>query len=140
LGLAGLRLGFLAGAPALIQEFDKIRLPYNINVLTQASALFALEHHDVFEQQAAMIRAERHRMQEALSQMAGLHVYPSRANFILIKCLNTSASQVFFSLKENGILIKNLDPAGGLLSGCLRATVGTPEENALFLNALAKLV
>ncbi|MCW9012664.1 MAG: histidinol-phosphate transaminase [Gammaproteobacteria bacterium] len=136
MGLAGLRLGLLAGPKQWIGEFDKVRLPYNINVLTQLSAGFALDHVDVFEQQAARIRDQRELMLNELSGFEQLEVYPSRANFILVRLRQGDANKVFASLKEQGVLIKNLHPAGGMLAQCLRITVGTPEENQAFITAL----
>lgn len=140
MGLAGLRLGVLAGAKKLLNEFDKVRLPYNINVLTQMSALFALEHADIFEQQAARIREQRSWLFNELNTMDNLQVYPSAANFILLRLKNGGADKVFAKLKEAGVLIKNLNPAGGVLAECLRITVGAEDENQAFLNAFKKLV
>ena len=136
MGLAGLRLGLLAGAPKWINEFDKVRLPYNINVLTQISAVFALEHADVFEAQAAAIREQRSWLLDELNKIADLQVYPSRANFILLRLKKADANKVFESLKQQDVLIKNLNPAGGVLKQCLRVTVGTPDENRAFVAAL----
>lgn len=136
MGLAGLRLGMLAGPPAWLGEIDKTRLPYNINVLTQASAEFALEHRDVLDEQTARIRADRAVLLAALEALPGLMVYPSEANFILFRTPSGRADAVFAGLRERGVLIKNLDNAGGVLTDCLRVTVGTPEENAAFLIAL----
>ena len=136
LGLAGLRLGFLAGSLALITELNKIRLPYNINSLTQATATFALNHSDFLLQQTEQIRQQRLLMINALSAFKNLSIYPSAANFILIRTHEISADQVFISLKNQGVLIKNLSPQGGLLSNCLRITIGTADENQSFLNAL----
>ena len=101
LGLAGLRLGYIAGECDIIEQLHKIRLPYNINVLTQASVQFALEHKDVFDEQTSAICAE-----------------------------------IFEAIKAQGVLIKNVHPQGGLLANCLRVTVGTPDENLMFLKAL----
>ncbi|HEX5636417.1 MAG TPA: histidinol-phosphate transaminase [Gammaproteobacteria bacterium] len=138
MGLAGLRLGLLAGSPKWINEFDKVRLPYNINVLTQISAVFALEHAEVFEAQAAAIREQRSWLLDELNKIADLQVYPSRANFILLRLKKTDANKVFESLKQQGVLIKNMNPAGGVLKQCLRVTAGTPEENQTFVAALKK--
>ncbi len=140
LGLAGLRLGLLAGSEDWLNEFDKVRLPYNINVLTQATAELALAHKDIFDQQTAEIRKERIELLDALSRIDGLQVYPSSANFILFRTPKGKADQIFASLKEQGVLIKNLSPAGGSLTDCLRVTVGKPEENAAFLTALKKVL
>ena len=136
LGLAGLRLGFLAGSTALITELNKIRLPYNINSLTQATATFALNHSDFLLQQTEQIRQQRRLMIDALSRFKNLSIYPSAANFILIRTHEISADEVFISLKNQGVLIKNLSPQGGLLSNCLRITIGTADENQSLLNAL----
>lgn len=138
LGLAGLRLGFLAGHHRWIEEFDKLRLPYNINVLTQMSAEFALEQHAVFERQIGLILQQRSLLRSALDAMAGVQTYPTSANFILIRLLRHDANEVFSSLKQSGVLVKNLHPSGGLLSQCLRITVGTPSENQRFIAAFSQ--
>ncbi|MDE3207687.1 MAG: histidinol-phosphate transaminase [Pseudomonadota bacterium] len=138
LGLAGLRLGYLVGRTAIINEIDKVRLPYNINALTQAAGQVALAHHAVFEAQAKEICAMREAMLEELVAMEELEVYPSRANFILIRLAR--ASEVFDGLKKKGILVKNLDKAHPLLEGCLRVTIGTQNENSMFINHLKDLV
>lgn len=134
LGLAGLRLGYLAAKPGWITEFDKVRLPYNIGVLTQISARFALEHVAVLEQQAARIVAERTRLAQALQALPQVQVHDSMANFLLLRL--PGAAAVFEGLKRRGVLVKNLHGAHPLLADCLRVTVGTPDENALFLDAL----
>jgi len=136
LGLAGLRLGLLAGAPVWLEQFDKVRLPYNIGVLNQASATFALEHEAVFEQQTAMIRTERGRLQAALAALPGVTPYPSRANFILLRVPPGQAGALFDALKTAGVLVKSLDGSSPRLADCLRVTVGRPEENDAFLKAL----
>lgn len=136
LGLAGLRLGYLCGDAELIAQLDKIRLPYNINVLTQASADFALQHKALFDQQTRLICAERARVSAKLSALEGLCVYPSAANFILFKTPPGRAAGIFASLKQQGVLIKNLSAQGGVLADCLRVTIGKPDENEAFLFAL----
>lgn len=138
LGLAGLRLGLLAGPAAWLEQFDKVRLPYNINVLTQASAAFALKHIDTFAQQTAIIREERDRLLAAMGRLPGLEVYPSAANFILFRVPQGEAGRIFEAIRAQGVLIKNMKADSGPLAHCLRVTVGTPEENAAFLAALEK--
>lgn len=140
LGLAGLRLGYLVGAKHWVHQLNKIRLPYNINVLTQVSAEFALQHHDVFLAQAKKIKTERHLLTNQLERLLNVQVFPSRANFILFKLHNRDATDVFEGLKNKGILIKNLSASGGALSNCLRVTVGKPSENKQFLDALSFLI
>jgi histidinol-phosphate aminotransferase len=136
LGLAGLRLGFLVGAPDILEQLNKIRLPYNINCLTQITVDFALRNQSFLLQQTQIIRNERAVVLSALQAMDGVAVYPSSANFILFKTTDRAADTVFISLKEQGVLIKNLSPQGGLLHNCLRVTIGKPEENQVFLTAL----
>jgi histidinol-phosphate aminotransferase len=131
LGLAGIRLGYLAGRPEWIEQFDKVRPPYNVNVLTQAAALFLLERLDVLEDQAARIRADRAGLGKSLAALKGVTVFPSEANFFLIRV--PDADKTFRSLKEQNVLIKNLHPG---LRNCLRVTVGTPDENRILLTAL----
>jgi histidinol-phosphate aminotransferase len=139
-GLAGLRLGVLAGDPRWLAEFNKARLPYNVGSLTQASAEFALTHRALLDAQAARIRADRETLYAELADLPGLTVWPSRANFLLFRCERRPAGAVFAALKGQGILIKNLDGSHPALAGCLRVTVGAPEENARFLAALKQVL
>lgn len=136
LGLAGLRLGYIAGDPAIIEQLNKIRLPYNINILTQASTDFALNHHSLFDQQTAEIKVERANVHDQLKQLEGITAFPSAANFILFRTPANQADNIFAAIKKQGVLIKNLNPQGGLLKDCLRVTIGKPEENSSFLSAL----
>lgn len=136
LGLAGLRLGYIAGHDEIIMQLNKIRLPYNINTLTQLSAEFALHNPDIFTAQTTLIRQERALMLQALNALDGITAYPSAANFILFRTPADKANAIFDSIKQQGVLIKNLAHAGGLLQDCLRVTIGTPEENTQFLQAL----
>jgi len=136
LGLAGLRLGYIAGTSDLIEQLDKIRLPYNINILTQVSANFALSNKVLFDRQTQQICAERSIVFQRLNELSGITAYPSAANFILFKTPENRANEIFDSIKQQGVLIKNLSAQGGLLADCLRVTIGKPEENAAFLAAL----
>lgn len=138
LGLAGLRLGYLAGPRSIVEQLNKIRLPYNINSLTQISVEFALKHSAIFEQQASAICAERTRVSRHLASLPGITPYPSSANFILFKTPRGKAPEIFQAIKEQGVLIKNLASQNGLLADCLRVTIGTPDENSQFLNGLEK--
>ena len=136
MGLAGLRLGLLAGPPAWLEQIDKTRLPYNISVVNQLTGCFALQHADHFMQQAQAIRGQRAQLYAALQALPSLTVYPSEANFILFRTPAGKAGDIFEGLKSAGILIKNLDGSADALQDCLRVTVGTPDENATFLAAL----
>ena len=135
IGFAGLRLGLLIGAKATVDELDKLRLPYNINTLTQASANFLLQEKDEIEKNAQSILQQRSQLAEALNGIGGLSVYPSQANFILFKAADSN--NLFEFLKSQGVLIKNLSSAPRL-SDCLRVTVGTQEENSFFIDQVKK--
>jgi histidinol-phosphate aminotransferase len=128
----------MSGGNALLAEFEKVRPPYNINVLTQAAAEFVLDHADVLDAQAASLREERKRLATALAALPGVEVFPSAANFLLIrvKTVKTDSNNVFSALLDHKVLIKNVGKMHALLENCLRVTVSTPEENKLFLDAL----
>ena len=138
MGLAGLRLGLLCGHPDIIAEIDKIRLPYNINVLTQLTAELVLDNVDELDKQARLIREQREVLLQKMNFQSDLQVFPSQANFILFRVLNKNANDVFENIKQSGVLIKNMKADTGLLNNCLRVTVGTPDENEAFITALDK--
>jgi histidinol-phosphate aminotransferase len=135
-GLAGLRLGLLIGASAWLAEVEKVRMPYNINVLTQLSAEFALENFQVIRQQTAVIRGERERLTSELLGMPMLQVWPSEANFVLVRTPLGKAREVFEFLKQRNILVKCLDGSHPQLHDCLRLTVGEPGDSDQLLAAL----
>jgi len=132
LGLAGIRLGYLVGRPEWIGEFNKVRQAYNVNVLTQAAATFVLERLDVLEAQAAKVRADRAGLGEALAALPGVTVFPSAANFFLVRV--PDADRTYEALRRQGVLVRNLNSPG--LENCLRITVGTPDENRILLIAM----
>ncbi len=135
LGLAGLRVGLLAGPGEWLRELDKVRLPYNVSVLTQLVAAEVLQHPQVLESQAAAIRAERARVFGELQKISGIEAYASDANFILFRV--AAAQRVFTGLKQRGVLVKNLHGSHPRLANCLRVTIGTPTENTRFTRELA---
>jgi histidinol-phosphate aminotransferase len=138
MGFAGLRLGLLAGAPGWLEQIEKTRLPYNISSINQFTGEFALEYREVFDRQAADIRASREHLVAGMKAIPGAELFPSEANFILFRVPAGSGQGIFAGLKSRGVLIKNLDGSAPALRDCLRVTVGTPEENAAFLAALSK--
>jgi histidinol-phosphate aminotransferase len=133
-GLAGVRIGYMVGAQALVHEIDKLRPPYNVSVLNAECALFALEHADVFAQQAAAIREQRSVLIGALASLPGVTPFPSQANMVLVRV--PDAQRCFDVLKAQAILVKNVSKMHPLLNQCLRLTVGTPSENAQLIRAL----
>lgn len=134
LGLAGLRVGMAIGPRDWMGELDKVRLPYNVNVLSAAAAQFVLAHHDVLEEQTHAIVRDRARLEAGLDRVAGVRRFPSAANFVLARV--PDAPRAFEGLRSRGILVKNLHGAHPLLEHCLRFTVGTPDENQRLLEAL----
>lgn len=132
-GLAGVRIGYMVGARELVAQIDKVRPPYNVSVLNCEAALFALEHEAVFAAQAADLKRERTRLQQELQAM-GVKSWPSEANMILVRV--PDAARSFEGMKARKVLVKNVSRMHPLLAGCLRLTVGTPDENTQMLAAL----
>ena len=133
-GLAGVRIGYLMGHAELIHHIDKLRPPYNVSVLNAEAGLFALEHAGEYERQAATLRAEREKLQAALAAMPLVRAFPSEGNMILVRV--PDANRLHAGLKARGVLVKNVSGMHPLLAGCLRLTVGAPDENAAMLAAL----
>jgi histidinol-phosphate aminotransferase len=140
--LAGVRIGYLLGHAALVSHIDKVRPPYNVSVLNCECALFALEHAEVYAAQAAGVRAQRQRLQEAFASLPGLSTWRSDANMILVRLHGEPdrAQRVFDALKARGILVKNVSRMHPLLANCLRITVGTEDENQQLLAALKEIL
>jgi histidinol-phosphate aminotransferase len=139
-GLAGVRLGYMMGPAALVAEIDKVRPPYNISVLNAECALFALENAEVFDAQAAELRAQRDALLPALRAL-GLTVWNSDANMVLVRVPAAADDQgraqaVFEGMKARGVLVKNVSRMHPLLANCLRLTVGSADDNAQMLRAL----
>ena len=139
-GLAGIRLGLMAGHPDWMKELDKLRLPYNINSLTQATACFAIDHWPVFRGQIEEICSERDRVYTALSSIEDIQAHPSDTNFILFRVSKNRAEMIHAQLLRKGILIKCLHRPDTALDNCLRVTIGRPDENDAFLSSLGKLL
>ena len=139
-GLAGIRLGLIAGHADWMKELDKLRLPYNINTLTQATASFVLDHWQDFEHQIEQICRERDRVYNTLSSLQGVETWPTDTNFILFRVSDNRAEKIHTQLIQTGILIKCLHRTGSALDNCLRSTIGRPDENDAFLKALSELL
>ncbi len=133
-GLAGVRLGYMLGASALINEIDKVRPPYNISVLNAECAMFALEHADVFAQQALAIREQRQWLHAQLQALPGVQPFASEGNMLLLRV--PDAARCFEGMRQSGVLVKNVSRMHPLLHNCLRLTVGTPGENARMRSAI----
>ena len=138
LGMAGLRLGFLAGSAEWLQQLEKLRLPYNVGVLPQLVAEKLLDNHAILLQQAEQIKRDREKLYRQLSEIAAVKVYTSEANFLMFRVAGATA--IFEGLKQRGVLVKNLDGGHPALIDCLRVTVGTPDENMRFIAALQETI
>jgi histidinol-phosphate/aromatic aminotransferase/cobyric acid decarboxylase-like protein len=139
LGLAGLRVGYLLGAPELVREVDKARLPYNLNFLSQLAAEAALEERELLRERTAELVAERERLQAALSGLDGVRPFPSLANFVLVELRDAAPKAVHGALAERGILVRDVS-GYPRLGRHLRLSVGSPEENQALLEALAAVL
>jgi len=133
IGFAGLRLGLLIGDQETIAHLNKLRLPYNINALTQTSANFLLQDKQRIINNAQIIIEERRRLAHELSLFSKFKVYPSQTNFILVH--SEDAHSLHTALKENGILIKGF-PKGSKLSDFIRISVSEPVENNILIDAI----
>ena len=137
-GLAGVRLGYMVGPQALIDQIDKVRPPYNISVLNCECALFALEHRAEFAQQASALVQAREQLIADLALLPGVQPFKSDANMVLVRLAGDGerAASVFDGMKSRGVLVKNVSKMHSLLTNCLRLTVGTADENRQMLQAL----
>ncbi|MEK9777248.1 MAG: histidinol-phosphate transaminase [Quisquiliibacterium sp.] len=138
LGLAGIRLGYLSAAQAWTEQLEKVRPPYNINVLTEAAALFAIEHAGQLDAQAAQIRADRQTLARRIAAIPGVKVYPSQANFLLIRVSDGPAA--WRGLLDRGVLVKDVGKMHPMLANCLRLTIGTPAESDALAGALLQVL
>jgi len=135
IGLAGLRLGFLIANKEIINEVNKVRLPFNVNSLSQAVAVETLKNKKQMRSYISSIISERTRLFKIMNNISGITPFPSDANFILFKVPN--AVKVYSLLLKRGVLVRDLT---GVIKNCLRVTVGTPGENALFLKTLKEVL
>jgi histidinol-phosphate aminotransferase len=138
LGLAGLRLGCAIGPKAWLDEFEKLRLPYNVNGLSSAAGELLLAHREVLEEQTRRIVADREALMAALATIPGVKSFPSAANFILVRV--PDGPRAFEALKQRGILVRTFHGSHALLAHTLRLTVGSPDENRRLVDALRSIL
>ena len=134
LPMAACRLGYLVASPDVVEACEAVALPYHLDAITQAAGRLALRHVDAMEARVATLKEERGRIAAALGELA-VETWPSDANFILFRPTDRSARQVWLSLLDRSVLVRDCSEWPGL-TGCLRVTVGLPEENDRFLAAL----
>jgi len=137
LGMASIRVGFIIGNPDIIAQLDKVRLPYNINALSQAAAHFFLDYEKEFSKQIKELTTRRHELYRDLKGIKWIKAYPSQANFIFFSCAFDS-DRIYNKLVAEGIVVKNLN-VPPLLANCMRVTVGNKKENDALLKALKKI-
>lgn len=135
IGLAGLRLGFLIADTDIIEEVNKVRLPFNVNSISLAVAGKVLRDKSKLNSVVKLIASEREKLFEEMEKIKGIKPFPSEANFILFK--TKDPDRVYKALLKKGILVRNIKDA---IKGCLRVTVGTPRENKTFLQALHEIL
>lgn len=136
-GSAGIRLGMAFSSPQVISVLNKIKYPYNINKLTQERALQILENSAQVKEWVAVLLRERNRMAEIIKNLPSVKkLYPSDANFLLLRVNDANAAYAY--LVSRGVIVRNRNTVS-LCQGCLRVTVGTPEENNVFIEALNEM-
>lgn len=136
IGMAGLRMGALIGARDWIEQIDKVRLPYNVSILNQHAVAFLIERREFIERQLESIRASRDDLYRKMQRLTGIRVWPSETNFLLFRTRRVPANRMYKALLHHTVLVRQLDGSHPSLAGCLRVSVGTPEENRFFLQAL----
>jgi len=137
-GLAGLRVGYLLGKPALIDQISKVKLPFSVNSFNQLALLKVLNQREYMEKVVSLINQEREKLTQILSQIKEIKTYPSQANFILFEIRNYPAKSVFEKLREREILVRQF--ASFRLKNCLRVTVGQEKENQIFIEKLKEII
>ena len=135
--LAGLRFGYLISSPQVIEQLRKVILPYNVNLFTEMVVSELLTKRSFMLEQVDYLKQERAWLFRQMQGIGAIHAYPSKANFILFSC--QSGKDVFLRLKEQGILVRDVS-GYPLLENHLRVTVGSREENEMFLASLRGIV
>ena len=130
--LAGARIGYCLASPLVVDDLQRVRLPYHLSAMSQVVGLTALRYSKEAAPILEAIRAERDRMYEAMVKLPGVHPFPSDANFVLFRT-ERPAREVWQRLLDRGVLVRDMSVA---VRGCLRVSAGTPEEGVLFLSAL----
>ena len=138
--LAGVRVGYLLGSERVINEYKKVRQPYSVDAISQTIAKVVYQNRAQFEKGIDQIIEQRGRMVAELDAMHGVTAYPSDSNYVLFRLRDDiDASTVWQQLLDAGVLIRDFSRTPGL-AGCMRVSVGLPEENTRFLNALRKIL
>ncbi|MDI6743792.1 MAG: histidinol-phosphate transaminase [Thermodesulfovibrionales bacterium] len=135
IGFAGLRVGFMIADKEIINEVNKVRLPFNLNSISQAVAAELIKNLKTIKLHIGLITSERERLLNELWKIRGIKPYPSEANFILFKVKNSD--KIYYRLLKKGVLVRNMKD---VVNGCLRVTVGTKQENSIFIKTLKEVM
>jgi histidinol-phosphate aminotransferase len=140
-GLAGLRLGYVLCDSRLATYFNRVRIPWNVGLITLAAALAGLEDVEDQKHKRGNILQGRRYIQDEINKMPGLRAYPSEGNFVLIDAsvLDKESSEIRDRMTERGIFIRPMT-GHNMARGFVRVTVGTPEQNALFVRTFGQYV
>jgi histidinol-phosphate aminotransferase len=136
--MAAARLGYLIGPARVVANLERVALPYHLDSFKQAAGRVALEFVGQMEERVGLIVRERQRILAAMGRLA-VTAWPSQSNFILFRPETRKGEEVWTGLLDRGVLVRDTSSWPGL-SGCLRVTVGTPEENDSFLEALREVL
>ena len=137
--LAGARMGYILADPEVITEFVKVRQPYSVDAVSQAIALEVVRNRDLFQDRIDRIIEQRGVLAEGLAAIEGVRVYPSDANYLLVRLEGIDAGEVWQQLLDRVYLVRDFSRSAGL-ENCLRITVGLPEENEGLIRALAQIL
>jgi len=138
IGMAGLRVGILLGNQDAIEAISKVRLPYNLNSISQFLALAVINHHDQILVMIDKIKKNRSWLQNEMKNIKGIRIFPSQANFILFTC-EGDADAIYHELLKEGVLIKIFPPEEPW-PALMRVTVGNKNECGMFIRALKKIL
>ncbi|GAG86584.1 unnamed protein product [marine sediment metagenome] len=141
-GLAGVRVGFGVARQKVIDVIEKIKPPFNINAVGLVASVTALEDKSYREATIKAIKDERKRVFSELQKIDGIKVYQSDANFLFmnVKYDGFNSENVFVELLKKGILVRNCSSFEMCEDKFLRVTIGTPEQNTLFLDSLKEIL
>lgn len=136
--MAGARLGYLVGPQWLVEELEKVVLPYHLDVMTQIAGTLALAHSEAMDQRVARLVEERGRLVAAMADL-DVEMWPSGANFVLFRPRSMAGADVWQALVDRSVLVRNC-ASWPRLDGCLRVTIGTPTEDDRFVSALTEVL
>ncbi len=141
IGFAGLRFGYLTGPAQWLEQINKVRPPYNMSTLTQTVLSTVLNHRSFINVHISAILNARNWLISSLRRLSGLYIFPTYGNFVLVRfSQEINADEIYIFLRKKNILVRNFSKYHPLLDNCLRISVGTSEDNALFIKVLEEIM